>query len=139
MCTDALEDWIRLPADEIDIRARLRTLAERVRKRMPPTVDGYRVLRLDGALVLLSPYEHRLAAVLIEKFGEVVPNERIEQQLWNDTDASRIALRVHASRLRKRIAPLGLTISSVIGVGYVMHRDTDGQPKSHLGTMTGEP
>jgi hypothetical protein len=38
-------------------------------------------------------------------------------------DPSSIAMRVHISRLRKRIAPLGLKISSVHNFGYVLHRD----------------
>ena len=125
LCTDPLEDWARLPIDDADLRARLLALAERQRARTPPTVDEHGVLRQDGTLVFLSPYEQRLAAVLIESFGQVVPTEVIERRLWNEFDPSRLALRVYASRLRKRVAPLGLTISCVVSVGYVMYRDCD--------------
>jgi DNA-binding winged helix-turn-helix (wHTH) protein len=125
VCTDPLEDWARLPVADADLRARLLTLAERQRARTPPTVDEHGVLRQDSTLVLLSPYEQRLAAVLIESFGQVVSTEVIERRLWNEFDPSRLALRVYASRLRKRVAPLGLTISCVVSVGYVMYRDAD--------------
>ncbi|MGO9876566.1 MAG: helix-turn-helix domain-containing protein [Acidimicrobiia bacterium] len=124
VCTDCLEDWVRLPIDEFDRRARLHTLAERHHNRTPPTVDEYGVLRQDDTLVFLSPYEQRLAGILIERFGEVLPSELIEQELADDHNLSRVALRVHASRLRKLIAPLGLTITCIKQVGYVMHRDT---------------
>jgi hypothetical protein len=123
-CTDCLEDWVRLPIDDFDRRARLQTLAERHHNRTPPTVDEYGVLRQDDTLVFLSPYEQRLAGILIERFGEVRPSELIEQKLADDHNLSRVALRVHASRLRKRIAPLGLTITCIKEVGYVMHRET---------------
>jgi two-component system OmpR family response regulator len=123
VCTDCLEDWVRLPVDETDLRARLHTLAERQRIRRTLTVDENGVLRQDNTLVLLSPTEHRIAAVLIENFGALVPKDVIEQRLWNQLDPSSIAMRVHISRLRKRIAPLGLKISSVHNFGYVLHRE----------------
>ena len=139
LCTDPLEDWARLPVDDADLRARLLTLAERQRVRTPPTVDEHGVLRQDGTLVLLSRYEQRLAAVLIESFGQVVPTEVIERRLWNEFDPSRLALRVYASRLRKRVAPLGLTISCVVSVGYVMYRDGDIAMRARSSVKPGDP
>jgi hypothetical protein len=139
LCTDPLEDWARLPVDGADLRARLLTLAERQRARTPPTVDEHGVLRQDGTLVLLPPYEQRLAAVLIESFGRVVPTAVIEQRLWNEFDPSRLALRVYASRLRKRVAPLGLTISCVVSVGYVMYRDGDIFRRARSSVKPGDP
>ena len=139
LCTDPLEDWARLPVDDADLRARLLTLAERQRARTPPTVDEHGVLRQDGTLVLVSPYEQRLAAVLIESFGQVVPTEVIERRLWTEFDPSRLALRVHASRLRKRVAPLGLNISCVVSVGYVMYRDGDIAMRARSRVKPGDP
>ncbi len=48
---------------------------------------------------------------------------RLSEMVADDYDPNRVALSVHASRLRKRIAPLGLTITCIKKVGYVMHRD----------------
>jgi DNA-binding winged helix-turn-helix (wHTH) protein len=123
VCTDCLEDWVRLPVDETDLRARMHTLAERQRIRQTLTVDENGILRQDNTVVLLSPTEQRIAAVLIEHFGALVAKDVIEQRLWNELDPSSIAMRVHISRLRKRVAPLGLKISSVHNFGYVLHRD----------------
>jgi Transcriptional regulatory protein, C terminal len=131
LCTDSLEDWVRLPVDESDLRARLSSLAERQRVRMTLTIDEHGVLRQDNTLVLLSPYEQRIAEVLIENFGTIVSREVIERRLWNEPDPSSIAMRVHISRLRKRIAPLGLKISCVVNVGYVLHRD-DNPPRKRV-------
>ena len=123
ICTDLLEDWIRCPADKDDTTARLRTLADRYRARTQPTVDEHGILRQGDTLIFLSPYEALLTAVLIEHFGEVVRSQILQQAIAEVSDASRLSLRVHASRLRKRIAPLGLTISCLRNVGYVMHRE----------------
>lgn len=123
LCTDSLEDWVRVPVEEPDLRARLLTLAERQRIRMALTIDEHGILRQDNTLILLSGFEQRIAEVLIEHFGVLVPRESIERRLWTEPDPHSIAIRVHISRLRKRIAPLGLKISCVVGVGYVMHRD----------------
>jgi two-component system, OmpR family, response regulator len=124
LCTDSLEDWVRLPVDDTELRARLLALAERQRLRLALTIDEHGVPRQDNTLILLSPYEQRIAEVLIENFGTIVPKEVIERRLWSELDPSSIAMRVHISRLRKRIAPLGLKISCVVGVGYVMHRES---------------
>lgn len=123
LCTDSLEDWVRLPVDDTELRARLLALAERQRLRLALTIDEHGVLRQDNTLILLSPYEQRIAEVLIENFGTIVPKEVIEHRLWSELDPSSIAMRVHISRLRKRISPLGLKISCVVTVGYVMHRE----------------
>ena len=107
LCTDPLEDWARLPVDDADLRARLLTLAERQRVRTPPTVDEHGVLRQDGTLVLLSRFEQRLATVLIESFGQVVPTEVIERRLWNefDPDRPRVAcVRITAASASRRSA-----------------------------------
>jgi len=122
-CLDALEDWVRLPVNHLDLRARLDALGSRHRAHTPPTVDAYGVLRFGDALVLLSPQEQRLAELLLEHFGEVVPNATIEQRIRHENEPSRVAVRVYASRLRKRMAPFGFTITCVANVGYLVHRD----------------
>ena len=124
-CTDCLEDWVRPPVDESDVRAHLRALAEhRRRHHSRPTVDEYGVLRLGDSIVLLSPRESRLAAILIDHFGEAVRDETIGRHVFGSDD-SRGATRVYVSRLRKHLAPLGFTISCIRDVGYIMHGSGD--------------
>ena len=71
------------------------------------------------AQYLRELYE-RLVAVLADRFGEVVSREELLAAGWPDGNASDAALRVHLTRLRKEIAPLGLEIATVRGFGHVM-------------------
>ena len=123
-CTSCLEDWVRLPADEADLRARLLSLAEHGRGHTRPTIDEYGILRRDGAFAMLSPSEQALAGLLIAEFGSVVRDEILEQHVFGESNARRSMLRTHTSRLRKRVAPLGLTVSCIRNVGYMMHDDS---------------
>jgi DNA-binding response OmpR family regulator len=81
------------------------------------------VLRQNGTIVFLSPREQALAELLIADFGAVVRDEVFEERVFGESGSGRETLRTHTSRLRKRIAPLGLTISCIRNVGYMMHPD----------------
>jgi len=122
VCMSCLEDWVRLPVDEADVHARINSLTEHQRVHASPTVDEFGVLRQNGTIVFLSPREQAIAELLIADFGAVVRDEVFAQQVFDDSD-SRQTLRTHTSRLRKRIAPLGLTISCIRNVGYMMHHE----------------
>jgi DNA-binding response OmpR family regulator len=123
VCTSCLEDWARLPVADDELRARLDSLAEHRRAHAHPSVDEFGVLRQRESLVFLSPREQAIAEILIENFGAVVRDETFAQHVFGESDARRETLRTHTSRLRKRIAPLGLTISCIRNVGYMMHHD----------------
>jgi DNA-binding response OmpR family regulator len=123
VCTSCVEDWARLPLDDADLRARLDSLCEHQRAHAHPSVDEFGVLRQDGSIVFLSPREHAIADILITNFGAVVRDETFAQHASGEPDTRRETLRTHTSRLRKRIAPLGLTISCIRNVGYMMHHD----------------
>jgi DNA-binding response OmpR family regulator len=86
-------------------------------------LDEFGVLRQNGTIVFLSPREQALAELLIADFGAVVRDEVFEQHVFGESGSRRETLRTHTSRLRKRIAPLGLTISCIRNVGYMMHHD----------------
>jgi DNA-binding response OmpR family regulator len=123
VCTSCVEDWARLPIDDADLRARRDSLAEHQRAHAHPSVDEFGVLRQDGSIAFLSPREQAIAEILIANFGAVVRDETFAQYVFGEPDARRETLRTHTSRLRKRIAPLGLTISCIRNVGYMMHHD----------------
>jgi hypothetical protein len=119
-----LEDWLRLPADDCDVRARLLSLARRAQRHpMVPVVDDFGQLTHRGVSVFLSPVDQRVAEVLVESFGTAVRDEELARRAW-PAGSSGQTLRVHISRLRRRIAQLGLTITSVRNVGYVLHEDS---------------
>jgi DNA-binding response OmpR family regulator len=127
--TDVLEDWVRLPANEEDVQARVATLAARSESVASgrPGLDADGVLRYDGELVPLPPLEARLASVLLERFASVVSRDGLGRAGWPDGPPGRNALDVHMVRLRRRIHPLGLTIRTVRGRGYLLAKSAWGQ------------
>jgi DNA-binding response OmpR family regulator len=119
---DCLEDWIRVPAAEIDVRARVSALTTRATRHVPsaPTLDGDGVLRFSGAWVPLPPVEARLTDALLERFGAVVSRDSLARAGWPDGAPGRNALDVHVLRLRRRIHPLALAIRTVRARGYLL-------------------
>lgn len=125
--TDELEDWIREPADDADLAARIDAVERRARSRSTrPTLDDDGVLRLAGTLVALPPVEARLTRVLLDRAGTVVSRDALGRAGWPDGAPGRNALDVHVLRLRRRIAPLGLAIRTVRSRGYLLQQDGGG-------------
>jgi DNA-binding response OmpR family regulator len=120
--TDDLEDWVRVPADEVDLHARVENLGRRatIRTDVVPALDDDGVLRVNGTWVSLPPVESRLTNALLSRFGSVVSRDALSSSGWPDGAPGRNALDVHVLRLRRRIAPLGLTIRTVRSRGYVL-------------------
>jgi hypothetical protein len=115
-----LQDWIRMPATDADVLARLHALEDRLNNHPRlPTIDQYGELTHRQRSIYLSPIEQRLSQTLIERMGEVIADDELCTTVWPD-GANTQSLRVAISRLRPRIAPLGLTIQCVRDVGYVM-------------------
>jgi DNA-binding response OmpR family regulator len=118
---DCLEDWIRLPADDRDVRARAARLASRSESQQPaPQVDGDGLLRYRGRWVALSPVESALAITLVDRFGAVVGRDTLARRAWPKGTPTRNALDVHMLRLRRRIASLGVEVRTVRSRGYLM-------------------
>lgn len=118
---DPLEDWIRLPADDRDVRARVATLEVRAdTTAVAPLIDGEGLLRFRDGWVPLSPVERDLAAVLTERFGAVVGRDVLARRAWPGGAPTRNALDVHILRLRRRIAAVGLELRTVRSRGYLL-------------------
>lgn len=126
---DPLEDWVRIPVAEADLQARVRWLAHRVALgagALPrptgtePLLDEDGLIRVGERWVALPPVEHRLARALLAKLGTVVTREALSRAGWPDGAPGRNALDVHVLRLRRRLAPLRLTIHTVRSRGYLL-------------------
>ena len=124
---DCQEDWVRLPADDSDVAARLRALEIRAGRHQPrPETDERGRLRYRGSWVALSPIEERLVHALAARFGDVVSRAELLASGWpGNGEASDAALRVHLTRLRKELEPLGLEIATVRGFGHVLQERAD--------------
>jgi len=132
--SDCLEDWIRIPAAENEVRARVDALALRSQAHATngrtnghaapaptgPELDDFGVLRVNGAWVALPPLEARLAEALLERLGAVTSRELLIRAGWPTGAPGRNALDVHVLRLRRRLTPVGLAIRTVRSRGYLM-------------------
>jgi hypothetical protein len=119
---DPLEDWVRIPAADTDVRARLDTLALRARLRAPvhPTLDDDGVIRHNGSWASLPPVEARLTRLLVDRIGAVVSRDSLSRAGWPDGAPGRNALDVHVLRLRRRLTQVGLAIRTVRSRGYLL-------------------
>lgn len=117
---DCLEDWIRVPAAEEDVRARVDAISVRsqAHDHPAPSIDEDGVLRFEGAWVALPPLEARLTDTLLQRFGAVVGRDTLIRAVWPNGSPGRNALDVHVLRLRRRIAPLQLAVRTVRSRGY---------------------
>lgn len=118
--TDLLEDWIRLPADDRDIQTRVASLRRRVGQQRIPVFDGACRVGFGGGWAPLSPIEYSLASVLVERFGYLVADKDLSTRAWGDATPRSAALRVHLTRLRRRVEPIGLEILTIRAHGHVM-------------------
>jgi hypothetical protein len=117
---DCIADWIRLPADDADVRARLVALVGRAaRHPVVPELDEHGEFSFRNERVFLSPKDERIARILLHSFDHAVSEQQILEQVWEGGDPNKV--RVHISRLRKRVQHMGLEITSIRGFGYRMH------------------
>jgi hypothetical protein len=119
---DDLEDWVRLPVSDEDLRARVRWLLRRAVPEQPPALDDDGVLVSAGSSATLPPVEARLTRALLDRYCAVVTRDALARAGWPDGAPGRNALDVHVLRLRRRLAPLGLTIHTVRNRGYRLER-----------------
>lgn len=125
LTADVLEDWIRLPAPDDDIRARVRVLESRLDSSTAPPIpelDENGLLHMGGRWVSLPPVEHRLTSALVDRYNAVVSRDALARAGWPGGIPGRNVLDVHIVRLRRRLAPLELVIRTVRSRGYLLER-----------------
>lgn len=119
---DCLEDWIRMPAAQPDVRARVAALARRAGHHgvTKPQIDADGVVRVGSRWVHVPPVEARLVTAMVERFGAVVSREALTRAGWPAGAPDRNVLDVHVLRLRRRLDPVGLVIRTVRSRGYLL-------------------
>ena len=119
---DCLEDWIRVPAPDADVRRRVQDLAARAARHHPaaPVLDPDGVLRYGDVWTSLPPVDARLARALVDRYGAVVNRDALSRAGWPGGQPGRNALDVHVLRLRRRLGAVGLAIRTVRSRGYML-------------------
>ncbi len=119
---DCLEDWIRVPAADGDVKRRTEDLAARAARHfvVVPELDLDGVLRFGESWTSLPPVDARLAGALVDRFGAVVNRAVLGRAGWPGGAPGRNALDVHMLRLRRRLEPVGLVIRTVRSRGYLL-------------------
>ncbi|MGE0305449.1 MAG: transcriptional regulator [Acidimicrobiia bacterium] len=115
---DTDEDWARTTADPLEVHSRVDRLLSRVTSdQRQPHVDDNGLLWRGDRWVALGPMEATIARALVDAFGSLVTRDALIA-CWPAPSPS--ALGVQMLRLRKRVEPLGLTVQTVRGQGYVL-------------------
>jgi DNA-binding response OmpR family regulator len=123
---DCLEDWLRVPVDDTELRVRTANLERRsiLHERSEPMLDDDSVLHHRDSWVALPPVEARLMAAMLDRLGAVVTRDALSRAGWPEGAPGRNALDVHVLRLRRRVAPLGLVIRTVRSRGYLLESES---------------
>lgn len=129
------DDYLAKPFDVGEFEARVRSLLRRqagLRSSLV-TLGGItldlttRAFSAAGQPIDLPPRERALLELLLTRAGKVVTKEAIVQSLTSLDDLlSDNAIEQYVSRLRRRIAPHGLGLRTVRGIGYLLEKAAEG-------------
>jgi two-component system, OmpR family, response regulator len=129
------DDYMAKPFDVREFEARVRSLLRRQAGLRSATVTlgaltldlTSRQFSLHGQPLDLPPRERALLELLVVRAGKVVTKEAIVQSLTTlDDILSDNAIEQYISRLRRRIAPVGLGLRTVRGIGYLLEKVAEG-------------
>jgi hypothetical protein len=118
---DPLEDWVRLPADPVEVDVRAGLLAARAAAAAAASevsVDDDGLVRRGGRRAALTPAEAAVFRVLLAAEGSVVRPAALEQAAAELGSKMRLTTRM--TRLRARLVPLDLELHAVRGRGYLL-------------------
>lgn len=122
------DDYVTKPFWTNEVLARIRAVTRRHHAVPRPGV----ICRFDGVVVdltamvatvddlpaQLTPTEFDLLAYLLQHPDEALSAERLAARVLESEDAGADALRIHVSRLRKKLGDAGARIETVWGIGY---------------------
>ena len=117
-----IEDWVRVPADPAELMARLEAVTARANASPAALeVDDDDLLWCDDRCVALSALEGRLMRALVESPRQVVSYASLVEHGWpHGTRDPGTALHAPMKLLRRKIAPLELSIHTVSNRGYLL-------------------
>lgn len=137
LTADPREDWVRTPVSREDLAARVTALRAKASAYRVPTLDVDGELSFGEDSVVLSPTEVAIVAELVRNYGSLVAREVLAHLAAAPRANSRNALDLHMMRIRRRIAPLGLGISTAWGRGYLLQESAQDAPGRESETSDG--
>lgn len=123
------DDFLAKPFALAELEARLHALVRRARGTEHPRLacgplayDGTRrQFLLDGEVLVLSPREHSVLRVLIQRSGEPMSKQQIIDRVFSDDeDVHPEAVEVFVHRLRKRLDGSTVRVATLRGLGYAL-------------------
>ena len=126
---EGADDFLPKPFVLEELEARLIALIRRSRGREHPRLTlGDLVLdtsaqrfTVKGQPLQLSPREHAVLRVLIQRSGEPINKQQILDRIQtDDSDINLEAIEVLVHRLRKKLADTGVQIVTLRGMGYCL-------------------
>ncbi len=123
------DDYLPKPFDLDELEARLRAL---LRRRSPERAGGEGIgglvwdrqsgaVHWRDAILELAPREAALLQALLARPGHAVPKERLFELVFpGETEVHYEAIEVVVYRLRKKLAPTGVKLVTLRGLGYLL-------------------
>ena len=134
---EGADDFLAKPFELAELEARLLALVRRSRGAEHPRMacgplvydPGTRQFVLRQEPLSLSPREHAMLKVLIQRSGQPLSRQQLIDRVFADDDeVQSSATDVLVHRLRKRLQDSGVRIHTYRGLGYVLEIDPAGQP-----------
>ena len=125
-CLDPLEDWIRPPVNQAELKVRVSCLIERAKLSRIPILSMDNVLRYRGHKLPMAASEAVLMRELVDNFGNLVPRSKLMQLGWGTQSAkNRNALDLRILRLRHRLRYVALRVVTAWGKGYMLEAEEE--------------
>lgn len=123
------DDYITKPFQLLELRARIQAVIRRFHGRTSPVITigklsvnpSTRIAAVGGVPVELAPKEFDILEYLAQKHPAVITAEEVAEHIYDETfDPSSSILRVHFSRLKRKLADAGgrEMLQNIRGKGY---------------------
>ncbi|MBR9763948.1 MAG: response regulator transcription factor [Rhodobacteraceae bacterium] len=123
------DDYLAKPFATDELLARLRALLRRPSLAESEAIElgrlrfqpEHRSVEIEGSALELPRRELLVLEALLRRAGRVVDRRALEDAVYGyDDEIASNSLDAHVSRLRRKLAPAGLEIHTIRGVGYLL-------------------